>query len=267
MPALRPKAAVVQLELWSGCDEALSRLPKNEDGPASVITVAELQRRMSERAGRRVQLAITDNRSTMLSFRARGGTLCVRAHRIFLEAGPEVRDALVRYVGDDDKSAGRLLDRYIAARTPDLPRPPVDVQPAGRVHHLMTIFGELNERYFHGACGARITWGTAGPRRYRRSIQLGCFVAADRLIRIHPSLDQAFVPQRYVAWVVFHEMLHEVFGVAANNGRRCVHPPEFTALEQTFPSFSACKQWEEQNLPRLLAYGATRSRAGVRTRR
>jgi hypothetical protein len=80
------------------------------------------------------------------------------------------------------------------------------------------------------------------------------YVADQGLIRIHPALDQAFVPRHYVAWIVFHELLHEVFGVEKRGSRRCVHPPEFQAIEQTYPHYLACKTWEERNLHRLLRY-------------
>jgi hypothetical protein len=134
----------------------------------------------------------------------------------------------------------------------------------GRFHDLQTILSELNRDFFHGACEAQVTWGSAGGRRYRRSIQLGSYASQERLIRIHPCLDQAFVPRNYVAWVVFHEMLHEVFGVERNRGRRTIHPPEFTVIEQTFPGYQECKTWEADNLHRLLRFRPPKARAQKR---
>ncbi len=250
-----------QLDIWSRCATAVATA---EEPAAPADAATHLERYLTVRARRPVRLVVTDNRSTFLSFKEAHGVLRVRAHRLFLGAAPEIHEALAAYVAEDDRTAGRILDRFIAARSAELPRPPVAVQPLGRFHDLSAIFSRLNQRFFHGACRARISWGTAGPRRYRRSIQLGCYVADDRLIRIHPCLDQVFVPEQYVAWVVFHEMLHEVFGVAAKRGRRCLHPPEFSALEQTFPDYERCKAWEHTNLPRLLSFGA---RDRGRTRR
>ena len=78
--------------------------------------------------------------------------------------------------------------------------------------------------------------------------------ADEQLIVIHPSLDQAFVPEYYVAWIVFHEMLHDVYGVEQKRHRRVVHPPEFGVLEQSFPDFARAKDWEAHNLDRLLRF-------------
>ncbi|MBI3180507.1 MAG: hypothetical protein HYZ27_12660 [Deltaproteobacteria bacterium] len=215
---------------------------------------------LSARLGRQVRLVFTHNRSTMLSFREDDEVLAVRLHRKFAGAGQAEAEAPARYLAGGDRTASRVLDAFVARATADLPSASVVVAPRGRFHHLGAVLAELNERYFHGQCRARITWGAAGPRRWRRSIQLGCYVASQRLIRIHPSLDQAFVPRPYVAWIVFHEMLHEVLGVE-HGRRRCLHPPEFAALEASYPDHAAAKAWEQQNLHRLLVYRPRRRRA------
>jgi predicted metal-dependent hydrolase len=89
----------------------------------------------------------------------------------------------------------------------------------------------------------------------RRSIKLGSYHASERLIRIHPALDQPFVPEYFIAFVIFHEMLHERIGTTRQgHGRRCVHPPEFRALEARFPSAAEALRWEKENLGKLLRY-------------
>ncbi len=210
--------------------------------------------------GKPVTVVFTNNRSTMISWRNLRGGVALRLHRAFATAGAAERHALVAYLTDRDPAAGRLLDAFLAQALVEPPPARAAARPAGRFHDLAAIFTQLNARYFHGACRAQITWGQAGARRYRRSIQLGCYVARQRLIRIHPSLDQAFVPARYVAWVVFHEMLHEVFGVEARGRRRALHPPAFGALEESYPGYQECKAWEERHLHRLLTYRPTAAR-------
>lgn len=206
--------------------------------------------------GQPVRLAITDNRRTMMTSKFSGGVLHVRLHHMFLSAPQPVWDALALYLGEADRDgrAGQLLDAYIDSNMHQVRRAVGRLESRGRVHDLQQIFDRLNQAYFHGASKARVTWGRPGSSRYRRSIQLGCYVAADDLIRMHPSLDQSFVPEFYVSWVMFHEMLHEAYGVEEINGRRHVHPPEFVALEQTYPDYERAKAWEERHLPRLLRY-------------
>jgi hypothetical protein len=199
-------------------------------------------------------LTFTRNRSTLLSCRERRGVLRVRMHQTFAAAGAREVVAIARYLTGSDREASAIISDFIATHGAGEAPAEGALAPRGRFHDLDEIHGELNERFFHGASNSRITWGHAGSRRSRRTIQLGSFVANENLIRIHPSLDQAFVPRQYVAWVVFHEMLHEVLGVERKRRRRSVHPPEFGVLEATFPDFAACKEWERLNLHRLLRF-------------
>lgn len=221
---------------------------------ASIVSPQRARQWLTAILGRPVQLTITENRSTMMSCRERGSVMHLRLHRMFLTAPEQVWYALAAYLATSDVSAGKLLDAFIAAQPSPRRGAPVRVRTRGRYHDLTAIFAELNQTYFHNASQARVTWGQASARRRRRSIQLGCYLAEDNLIRIHPCLDQSFVPRQYVSWVMFHEMLHEVLGVEERHGRRQVHPPEFVALEQTFPNYAQCKAWEEANLDRLLRY-------------
>ena len=148
----------------------------------------------------------------MISFRRRGRALYVRAHEMFTEASPAVLGALARFVSQDDlsKQDADLLDAYIEANRP--PRKPrqTTLQPYGEVHDLKASFDRLNERYFEGRIEADVTWSTAPSKRRRASIKMGSYCDEDRLIRIHPALDQCFVPRYFVDFVVYHEMLHQV---------------------------------------------------------
>ena len=62
------------------------------------------------------------------------------------------------------------------------------------------------------------------------------------------------MPLEFVEYIVFHEMLHDVFGIEASGSRRKVHPKEFYAVEQSYPDYAHCKAWEQDNMHRLLRY-------------
>ncbi|MEA2700095.1 MAG: hypothetical protein QOI66_4366, partial [Myxococcales bacterium] len=72
------------------------------------------------------------------------------------------------------------------------------------------------------------------------------------IIRIHPVLDQESVPDYFVAWIVFHEMLHGKHEVLRKDGRRRFHTKEFLAEERTFADYDRACAWEKANLDRLL---------------
>ncbi len=207
--------------------------------------------------GENVAVVLHTNRQAMLSAeRTRLGYL-VRAHRIFAFAPADVTDAVARFVGGNDRDAARVIDRYIdlSAEAIAAHARPTAVRTRGRFFDLGHIFATLNERFFDRRCGCRITWGKAGSGRRRRSIKLGSYHANERLIRVHPALDQHFVPAYFIEFVVFHEMLHEQLGIGEDEqGRRSVHPPEFRALEAKFPFAREAHAWEKTHIHTLLRF-------------
>jgi hypothetical protein len=197
-----------------------------------------------------VRIAWTANRSTMVSCLRDRQTqgLQVRLHHMFQRADAPVWRALARYL-DGDARATPVIDRFLAAIAPRVAKAARALRPQGRCHDLAAIAERLNHDFFARRCAARITWGRANPRR-RSSILLGSYTRAENLIRIHPCLDQSFVPEYYLAWVVYHEMLHEAWGVEGG----CNHPPEFRALESLYPDADRAAAWERQHIDRLLQY-------------
>ncbi|MBI5481128.1 MAG: hypothetical protein HY906_19885 [Deltaproteobacteria bacterium] len=210
----------------------------------------------------RLSLAITDNCYTMIAVKRGRGTYRVRLHHMFLGADPVVVRALARYIADNDRRASGLLGRYIDAHQGHIHReerkapPPLVIETRGQVHDLQAVFDELNARFFGGAIHARITWGGGRRRRARRhsSIKMGSYSVEDRLIRVHPSLDRPFVPRTFVEWIVYHEMLHQVFAIPVVRGRRQFHTRRFREAEARFPRHAEAARWEKEHLSQLLQY-------------
>ncbi|HEY6050302.1 MAG TPA: SprT-like domain-containing protein, partial [Thermoanaerobaculia bacterium] len=81
----------------------------------------------------------------------------------------------------------------------------------------------------------------------------GVYFHEQKLIRLHPALDDERVPAHFVEMVVFHEMLHQVFPpTMEDDGRRCVHGPEFRAAERRYPGYDRARTWERGHLHLLL---------------
>ena len=90
-----------------------------------------------------------------------------------------------------------------------------------------------------------------GQRR-RKSIRLGVYDHQTREIRVHPALDRPEVPAFFVEFIVFHEMLHQLFPSSNGPGRRVHHPRAFRDCERAFPLYEAAITWERENLRALL---------------
>ncbi len=99
-----------------------------------------------------------------------------------------------------------------------------------------------------------ISWGRDSGRN-TRSIRFGGYYPGEALIRIHPRLDQSFVPKYVIRYIVYHEMLHAHIGIEqTEGGRRSIHPRTFKRMERTFPEYEKAVAWIEDsgNLRRIL---------------
>jgi hypothetical protein len=249
--------------------EALRRAKKTAPILSEEIVRAQdsLERRIrAHLAHGRVQVTLTDNRYTMISVRRiapgedRARRYEVRLHHMFADADPVITRALAHYIAENDAEASRILGDFIDANAGHVRgrarRAPTQlIFTAGEVHDLRAIFDELNARYFDNRIDAAITWGArCGRPRRRNSIKMGSYSVEDRLIRIHRSLDRAFVPRFFVSWIVFHEMLHQVHDIRVKNGRREFHSKAFLADEAGFELYDQARSWERQHLDALLTY-------------
>lgn len=238
-----------QLEIW---------FPKNS--PAVYVhegTRQALERKLTQVGKQPVVLAITDNRHSMIHAIRQDGILRVRLHHMFLEAPTEVIEALGRFLFYRERDASTVVDQYIDTNTTRIRL----VDPKGRklrqdgkVHNLLKIFDSINHTYFNDEVDARIAWSTnrISQNEERMTIKLGSYSAHERLIRIHPRLDQKFVPRYFISFVVYHEMLHHVIPAQRVHGRRILHPPEFRERERAFLQYARAVAWEEKHIPRLL---------------
>ena len=209
--------------------------------------------------GKALRLKLTDNRYTMVAVRRATQGYTVRIHRMFAGCNSKMLRAVARYVVHNDPRASALIGQFIddnqaVIKPQDRRARSLKIRTAGQVHDLQAIFDRLNGERFAGQLQAQITWGPGGGRpRRRRSIKMGSFSVEDRIIRIHPSLDRTEVPGYFVAWIVFHEMLHGKHEVLRKDGRRCFHSKEFMAEERTFPDYAQASAWERANIDRLLS--------------
>ena len=229
---------------------------RQDDLDQAYARASRWSRTLAERLGQPIRLVVTDNRSTMLSARPKGGRLEVRLHHMFLTADENILDAVGEYLGDSDTRAAVTIDRFVEENRARFvaPGPPQDaLRWEGRHHDLRAIADDLARRHFGGDVDVRVTWGKrVQPKRRQRSLQLGTYLPEERLIRVHPVLDQPWVPGFFVESVVFHEMLHHDMPAVVRNGRRHYHTRAFRTRERSFEYHSAAQTWQKDNLWRLL---------------
>ncbi len=206
-----------------------------------------LQARLRKLTAADIRLTLTDNASSMISFRREQGVTLLRLHRMFLKAGPEVIDEIARFTRNT-RLKTPLIRQFIREHAGALPvRPPrkTVLTTRGRYHDLGALARTVNHQYFDGRIAAGITWGTRKTGHAVRRRILGSYNSRTNTIRINPVLDRKNVPKYYLEFIIYHEMLHADMGVGRKNGRREVHSREFRRRERLFSHFEKALLWEK----------------------
>lgn len=233
-------------------------VPSSGDGGVA----AEWSRWLSRVLGEPWTVTFGRARATPVVARRRRGRSELRLHRLFRAAPEDVRDALGRWlsVGRRAKRASARLDGWIHEQLALLParKRTLALEVEGEVHDLGRLSRELLASEFaEDFSGDRpppqVTWGRRVASRCRRSLRLGSYEPEQHLVRMHPVLDQAGVPEWFVRFVLKHELLHAVWPPFRNElGRWVHHGPRFRARERGWDEYAAALDWERKNLARLL---------------
>jgi hypothetical protein len=108
----------------------------------------------------------------------------------------------------------------------------------GAVYNLARMFQRLNQRFFAGALEQpTLTWS----QRRTRTI-LGHHDGVHDTIVISKTLDSEDVPEWFVEYILYHEMLHIKHPARLINGRRYYHTKAFRADEQRFPRYNEAQR-------------------------
>jgi len=209
-------------------------------------TEHSLRRSLEKTLNRPVSLVLTENSTSMLSARVSDGVLSVRMHRMFLMAGNGVLEEIVSFLKnkrcDMPLFRGFVRDNrgQLANKAPNR----VMQRTAGKYHDIGELYREINGKYFGNTIDASITWGTHRPRLAVRKRTLGSYSERANMIRINPVLDRRTVPRYFVAFIVYHEMLHAAMGTPLRGKRRSIHSREFRISEKAFEEYELAAAWE-----------------------
>ncbi|GJL79240.1 MAG: hypothetical protein NPINA01_22290 [Nitrospinaceae bacterium] len=118
--------------------------------------------------------------------------------------------------------------------------------------NLQEIFDRLNGEYFNGGIEAEVGWGRDSKTPNLNSIRFGSYDYSKKTIRIHPRLNQDFVPYQVVELTVYHEMCHQWAPTRRENGMRRDHHADFKKKEKEYRFYQEARRWEKQNWKKLL---------------
>lgn len=117
----------------------------------------------------------------------------------------------------------------------------------GNYFDLDTVFEKINNIHFNSSI-KKPHLGWSLNKSIRR---LGFYDHERNLLVVSKVFDHRNVPAYVVDYIMYHEMLHILFPVERQNGRRIVHSKEFKNQEIRFPEYTMATKWINKKLWRL----------------
>lgn len=118
--------------------------------------------------------------------------------------------------------------------------------------NLKEIFDKLNTEYFESKITASIEWGKKVNKKNLTSFRFGSYDPKKKLIRIHPRLQQYFVPLSVLELTVYHEMCHQWAPMKRKRGLWVAHHPQFKEKEREYRFYNEARSWEKENWKKLM---------------
>ena len=211
----------------------------------------EIHTFLSSSSGLSVDLIINENKRylfTVLEKKRR--SVRISLHRMFLEAPLAVLEDLSLYLQTGKKSFLMSISQFIDEKSyqqPYLQRvEPQALHTTGDYYDLPAILRRLQEDFFEHKGPNLITW--FGQKKTRSRIIFGEYQPLLQLVKINKKLDHPSVPDYFVDYVVFHEMLHHVIPSSTMpSGRRSIHGPEFRKREKSYIHFKKAVEWQNKH--------------------
>ena len=228
--------------------------------------------------GERVRVRFGRSRTKPVQARWGSGTppaIELRLAGFFAGAPAEVRDDLAAWLrsGRRARAACARLDAWIDAELAQLEqRSPRDARaakprPEGQHLNLEPLARSLLAREFRAGHGDHpleperwpaFTWGRRGTRAVRHSLRLGSWVPSQGLVRVHAVLDQPAVPDWFVRYILFHELLHVALPPIHGRGSRWIHHhAAFRASEREYTDHDRAQAWQAAHLDALITSART----------
>lgn len=215
-----------------------------------------LQEELEGIAGKRLKVKINDNRSTMLSVKWEPDCTKVSLHRMFLEAPRNIMEELACYLKRENQIISPSVKAFIEDNLKKIDYSHTvdkgNLYHQGNVYNIKQIYDELNEEYFRKRLNLLITWFGKPNQKNRSRITFGLYHDPLKLIKIHRILDTPSIPNYFISYVIYHEMLHYVCPAYIDEkGLNRVHSKEFKEREKCFRYYNLAQRWIKEHQANL----------------
>ncbi|MGB9642140.1 MAG: SprT-like domain-containing protein [Candidatus Ratteibacteria bacterium] len=210
----------------------------------------DFEKFLNEKTGTKIHVEITSHRKTLLRIITEPcGKKTVKIHHNLVKGPPEILNAIGDFIAGKEKQKNKKLIIEYARKSQHLfsKQNKTKINHAGIFYNLKQIFDIIDAQFFDGRLSSvNITFGKRYNGKRRRSIVFGNYCPDTNLIRINRSLDSDSVPDFFVKYIVFHEMLHAYLYLL--DSKTTGHTKKFKNLEKKFPDLEKAEKWKRENL-------------------
>ena len=211
---------------------------------------------------RSLEILFTRNSSTLVSLSQKKGAGILRLHVLFRSAPVGVLADVIRFCfacRDQAQSKifrSRILDYVGENRNQAIATVsrPTYRAPEGSVYDLEKILRRVIRKHVPERRLKR-TRPIIGWSRRTTTELMGKWIETPpdeaNVILINRLLDDERVPSCYIEYIVYHELLHDLFSISRSHGRWVKHSAEFQAREKTHPLYAMAREWEAHELQSL----------------
>ncbi|MBU7042490.1 MAG: M48 family peptidase [Theionarchaea archaeon] len=184
------------------------------------------------------------------TIRKRHGKIFVRISDLLVDAPPDVLLAIGRILlAKLNKKRVSKKDRQVYEKycnsdelqhkvSQILPRRrrPVPII-SGKHHNLHDSFRRVNTTYFNSIMEKPLlTWSSRKAKR-----TLGKYDPQRDAVIISRMLDSPVIPEAFLDFIMYHELLHKKHGIVCNGARHKIHTRAFKKDEQKFAEYEKMK--------------------------
>lgn len=212
------------------------------------MTLEDFAKILQEKGHTNFKVEITQDSRILLKVEDKTNTeKTIKINSCFLNAPPDIIDAIGRIIlGKKKKYDKKNLVKYARRIISSQKGQNTKIDYEGKFYNLKYIFDSLNERFFNNCISSRITYGRNFSKERSRSIVFGNYKPCINLIRINRALDNASVPEFFIRYIVFHEMLHAYMYLSGANSKG--HSKIFKKKELSYPELKIAEKWKKENL-------------------
>lgn len=219
--------------------------------------IESLKTRFELLLNHKVDLKIKDNASVFLHVKKQRNLMTIFLHKAFLKAPISILSSLDQFLLSQNRSHLKILKNFMYEYFQQYPKDVQDLVSSGITYDLKMVLEKNNEKYFNNQIvDLKISWFNKPNYRTFSSITFGSYHKKYKLITINRILDNSLVPEYFLSFIIYHEMLHHIIPISLDEkGRRMVHSKRFKDEEKKHEHYLASKSFKKQFLKKRNIYG------------